>query len=89
VVPAVLASCALLSGCGAGTQPTAQDLTTCGTVNSLTAGVFVTALLSEQETLAAQLVQQAKTSNNTNLLTGAEELQAAARAESASRLPRL
>jgi hypothetical protein len=47
VAAAVLTSGVLLGACGAGVQPTAQDLTACGTVNNLLAGVFAADLLSQ------------------------------------------
>jgi hypothetical protein len=53
VVTAVLSGGALLSGCGASSQPTAAELTACGTVNSMAAGVFVTTLLTYAEQLQA------------------------------------
>jgi hypothetical protein len=86
VVIAVFAGGVLLSGCGAGTQPSALDLTACGTVNSIAAGVFVTSPLAEQESLASELVQQATVSKSASLVTEADQLQAAARAQSTPQL---
>ena len=84
VVAAVLTGGVLLGACGAGVQPTAQDLTACGTVNNLLAGVFAADLLSQQEVVAAQLLGQATASGNASLISGAEQLQAAARAQSSA-----
>jgi hypothetical protein len=85
VVAAVLASAALLGACGAGSQPSAADLTACGSVNSVSAGAFAVELAARQETLAAQLLSQAKAAGNEALIKGAEQLQVAAAAESGPR----
>ena len=86
VVAAVLASGVLLGPCGGGSPPSASDLTACGSVNSLASGAFAVELLAQQETLAAQLLSQAKAADNEALIKGAEQLQAAAAAQSGARV---
>jgi hypothetical protein len=86
VVVAALASGVLLGACGAGSQPSATDLTACGTVNNLASGVFVVDPLAEQQALAAQLASQAKAAGNALLITGAAQLQAAATVQSKARV---
>jgi hypothetical protein len=86
VVAAVLAIGVLLGACGAGSQPSASDLTACGSVNSMASGAFAVELLAQQETLAAQLLSQAKAADNEALIKGAEQLQAAAAAQSGARV---
>jgi hypothetical protein len=86
VVVAVLAAGVLLGACGSSPQPSASDLTACGTVNNMASGAFVVDPLAEQETLAAQLVSQAKAASNARLITAAEQLQAATAAQSSPRV---
>ena len=86
VVVVALASGVLLGACGAGSQPSATDLTACGTVNNMASGVFVVDPLAEQQALATQLLSQAKAANNAGLITGAEQLRAGAIAQSKGRV---
>lgn len=86
VVAAAVASGVLLGACGSGSQPSASDLTACGTVNNMASGVFVEDPLAQQEQLAAQLLAQAKAANSARLVTGAEQLQAASGAQSSARI---
>jgi hypothetical protein len=86
VVVAALASGVLLGACGAGSQPSASDLTACGTVNNFASGVFVEDPLAQQAGLVAQLLAQAKAANSAGLVTGVEQLQAASVAQSSARM---
>jgi hypothetical protein len=66
----------LLGACNRPVQPTAQDLTACGTVNNMVAGTYVADPLAEQEASVATLIQQADLADNTQLITAANQLRA-------------
>ena len=76
VLVAVVVSGLLLGACHRTPSPTAADLTVCGTVNSLVAGVYLTDTQADQEASAETLINQASVAGNAQLLTAAVQLRA-------------
>jgi hypothetical protein len=66
-----------LGACHKAPLPSAQDLTACGTVNNMVAGVYVIDTLSEREASVATLTQQADLTDNVQLITATRQLRAA------------
>lgn len=73
---AVVASGTLLCACNKPPQLTTQDLTACGTVNNIVSGVYAVDPLPEREASVATLIQQADATDNTQLITAANQLHA-------------